>query len=145
MPELPARMTCLVNFGLLNNIFHVYICLWMLYFGINYFWYHGVFVFHDIAHIIARTEGKYQSKYESTKDTPHLAMMDELWGVLHEKFGENWPLYIGTALYISDIICEDLWHFIKAHSKFTQSNFPLSLWDTSLLWLHMTCFASFTK
>ena len=34
------------------------------------------------------------------KDTPYLALTGELWGVFCEDFGENWPRYNGTALYV---------------------------------------------
>ena len=32
--------------------------------------------------------------------TPHLALTGELWGIYCEDYGENWPRYNGTALYI---------------------------------------------
>ena len=35
-----------------------------------------------------------------TTDTPYLTLPGELWGVYCEDFGENWPCYIGTAVYM---------------------------------------------
>ena len=35
------------------------------------------------------------------KRHPYLALTGELWGVFCEYFGENWPWYNSTALYIS--------------------------------------------
>ena len=34
-------------------------------------------------------------------DTPYLALTGELWGVYCEDFGETWPRYNGTALYMT--------------------------------------------
>ena len=31
----------------------------------------------------------YKSQFESTKDTPYLILMGELWGVFNEDLGEN--------------------------------------------------------
>ena len=45
-------------------------------------------------------EAEYESDAGSTKDTPYLALMGELWGVFCGYFWENWPRYNGTALYI---------------------------------------------
>ena len=39
-----------------------------------------------------------------TKYTPYLALTGELWGVFCEDFGEYWPRYNGTALYIDNLI-----------------------------------------
>ena len=41
-----------------------------------------------------------ESDIRITKDTQHLALTGELWGVYCEDFGENLPSYIGTALYM---------------------------------------------
>ena len=41
-----------------------------------------------------------------TKETPYLALMGELWGVFCEGFGENWPCYNDTALYMGIFICD---------------------------------------
>ena len=49
--------------------------------------------------MIAGTEAEYQSDAGSTKYTPYLALMGELWGVFCEYLWENWPRYNGTALY----------------------------------------------
>ena len=43
------------------------------------------------------TEVKYASEVIFTKDTPNLALTDELWGVFSEDLGESWPSYNGTA------------------------------------------------
>ena len=45
------------------------------------------------------TEVEYKSEFESTKDTPYLALTDELWDVIWGDFGENGPRYNGTELY----------------------------------------------
>ena len=45
--------------------------------------------YNDIAYISAVTEVQYKSEFESTKDTPYLALMGELWGVFCEDFREN--------------------------------------------------------
>ena len=45
-------------------------------------------------------EVEYKSEFVSAKDTPYLALTGELWGVFCEDFGENWPCYNGTALYL---------------------------------------------
>ena len=55
---------------------------------------------HELIRALATTEAGYQSDAESTKDSPYLALMGELWGVFCEYFGENWPRNNGTALYI---------------------------------------------
>ena len=39
------------------------------------------------------------SDFNLTTDTPHLALMGELWGVYCEDLGENWPRYNDSALY----------------------------------------------
>ena len=39
--------------------------------------------------------------FELTKDTPYLALSDELWSVFYEYFNGNWPCYKGFLLYIS--------------------------------------------
>ena len=49
---------------------------------------------------MAGIESEYQSDAGWTKDTPYLALMGELWGDFCEDFGENWPRYDGTALYL---------------------------------------------
>ena len=46
------------------------------------------------------TDVEYKSEFEYTKDTTYLAITGELWGVFCEDFGENWPRYNGTVLYI---------------------------------------------
>ena len=38
-----------------------------------------------------------------TKDTPYLALTSELWGVYCEDFGEKWPRYNATTLWVAII------------------------------------------
>ena len=45
-------------------------------------------------------EARHAPEVIFTKDTPYLALMDELWGVFCEYLGENWPRYNDTALYM---------------------------------------------
>ena len=47
---------------------------------------------------------EFQSEFESTKDTPYLALMGKLWGVFCEDFRENWWPYNGTTLYLVIIV-----------------------------------------
>ena len=44
---------------------------------------------------------EYKSEFGSTKYTPYLALRGELWGAFCEDFGENWPIYNNTALYMT--------------------------------------------
>ena len=47
-----------------------------------------------------------ESDIRITTDTPYLAPMGELWGVYCEHFGETWPHYNGTVLYLGRfVIC----------------------------------------
>ena len=46
------------------------------------------------------TETEHKSEFVFTTDTPYLALTGELWGVYFEKFGESWPPYKDTALYM---------------------------------------------
>ena len=58
-----------------------------------------------IVHIIALTEVESKSGCcEPTKDTPYLALAGKLWGVFCEDFGENWPCYNDTALYLVSVV-----------------------------------------
>ena len=41
---------------------------------------------------------EHKSDTELRKDTPYLALTDELWGVCYEDFGENWLRYNGASL-----------------------------------------------
>ena len=44
--------------------------------------------------------GQNINQTESTKDTPYLLLMGELWCIFCNNFGENWPCYNnGTTLY----------------------------------------------
>ena len=45
------------------------------------------------------TEAEYKSEFESTKDTPYLALTSDLWGVFNEDFEEIRTRYNGTALF----------------------------------------------
>ena len=49
------------------------------------------------------TAAEHVSDFNLTTDTPHLALTGELWGVYCEDFVENWPCYIGTALYFINL------------------------------------------
>ena len=49
---------------------------------------------------MSKTEDK--SVLELTKDAPYLALTGELWDVYCEEFGEKWPRYNGTALYVGE-------------------------------------------
>ena len=53
-----------------------------------------------IAHITLVTESKQTSEFVYTTNPPNLALTNEVWGVYCEEFGENWPRYNGTALYL---------------------------------------------
>ena len=44
-----------------------------------------------------------ESESDFTTDTLYLALMGELWVVFCEDFGENWPRYNGTALYLKQV------------------------------------------
>ena len=39
-----------------------------------------------------------KSEFDSTKDTPYLALTIELWGAFNEDFWENWSHYNSTTL-----------------------------------------------
>ena len=43
---------------------------------------------------------EHKSHFDLTKDTPCFTLTGELWGVCYEEFGENWPRYNDTALYL---------------------------------------------
>ena len=58
------------------------------------------------------TGAEFKLVFKLTIDTPYLNLMDEIWGVCCEDFGENWPCYNGTTLYNN---------FIQEH------NFKMSL------------------
>ena len=57
-------------------------------------------IYHDIVYSTAITEAEYEWDSELTKDTPHLTLMGELWGVSCEYFDKNWLHYNSTVLYI---------------------------------------------
>ena len=48
----------------------------------------------------AITVAESESDIRITRDTPYLALTDELWGVCCEDLGENRPRYNGTAWYM---------------------------------------------
>ena len=60
----------------------------------------------NIQRLITGTETEYQSDTGSTKDTPYLALMGELWRVFCWYFWENWSCYNGNALKTVHILCE---------------------------------------
>ena len=41
-------------------------------------------IYHDITYINAVIKAEYKSEFEVTKDTPYLALIDEIWGVFCE-------------------------------------------------------------
>ena len=57
-------------------------------------------IYHDIIYGTAMTGAELKSDFKFTTDSPYLALTGELWGVYCEDFGENWPSYNGTALYV---------------------------------------------
>ena len=46
------------------------------------------------------TAAECKSDFKHTTDTSYLALTGDLLGVSNENFGENWPRYNGTALYL---------------------------------------------
>ena len=57
-------------------------------------------IYHDITYDTAITVAESESDIIITTDTPYLALTGELWDAYCEDFGENWPRYNGTALYM---------------------------------------------
>ena len=54
-----------------------------------------------ILHMTLCLQWQKMNQILESQQTPHyLAIIGELWGVYCEDFGENWPCYNGTALYI---------------------------------------------
>ena len=53
-----------------------------------------------------------------TKYTPYPALMDELWGAFCEDFGENWPRYNSTALYMET----NTWHVLTLYLAYDVVN-----------------------
>ena len=51
-----------------------------------------------IGTVVTTTELK--SNFNITTNTPHLTLMGELWGVICEDLGKNWPHQDGAALYV---------------------------------------------
>ena len=47
------------------------------------------------------TAPEHKSDFKHTTYIPYLTLTGKLWGVYFENWGENWPRYYGTALYIS--------------------------------------------
>ena len=48
--------------------------------------------------------------------TPYLALAGELWGVFSDDFGENWPRYNDTALYVATSLLLPRYPLIPAKS-----------------------------
>ena len=89
--------------------------------------YHGP-IYHDIAYGTAITVAESESDFRITTDmtdTPYLALMGEQWGVFCEDFGENWPHYKNTAMYLVNSFrpmmyiwaCEVGHHWFRKHGK----------------------------
>ena len=57
-------------------------------------------IWHDIAHITAGTEARYQSEAKPIKYTPYLGLTGQLWGVFREYLGENWPRFNSITLSV---------------------------------------------
>ena len=47
-------------------------------------------------------EIEYKTEFESTKDSPHLTLIEKQWCVFCDDFGENWR-YNSTAQYVCNI------------------------------------------
>ena len=45
-------------------------------------------------------EAEHKSEFVLATNAPYLTLTGELWGVYYKEFGENWPRYNGTALYV---------------------------------------------
>ena len=54
----------------------------------------------DITFSTAMTMAKLKSNITLTKYTPYLTLTGKLWGDFCEDFGENWPCYNSTGLYL---------------------------------------------
>ena len=62
-------------------------------------------IYHDITYVTAITVAESETDFRITAHTAYLALRGELWGVFCEDFGEKWPRYNSTALYMSvDIV-----------------------------------------
>ena len=81
------------------------------------------------------TGAEFECKFQSTKDTPYLALTGELWDVFCDDSGENWPRYNGTALYYTGKMTlmhrnnpKAFWSFdcYKLQSVFSVSNSTFS-------------------
>ena len=59
---------------------------------------------------------KHQSEAAPTKDTPYLTLMGELWGVFREYYGENWPRYNSTALYLANHFASEFQWFLVQYN-----------------------------
>ena len=57
-------------------------------------------IYHVIVYNTAITEVEYEWDSELTKDTSHLTLMGELWGVSCEYFVKIWLYYNSTVLYV---------------------------------------------
>ena len=84
--------------------------------------------------MIVGTQAEYQSDAGSTKDSPHLALMGELWGGFCDYVWENWPRYNGTALYLSDVNHGSI-HALVVESAFLEQTIKD---DTTLLGCHLS-------
>ena len=64
---------------------------------------------------------KLQTDFALTNDTPYLALMGKLWGVLHELFKEKWQWHI-------DGLAQDCSNSIANALELLQSCTKLSIW-----------------
>ena len=46
------------------------------------------------------TAAQYKADIELTKATPYIALTGELYGVCRKDFGENWPHFSDTVLFV---------------------------------------------
>ena len=51
-----------------------------------------------------------ESDIRITIETPYLTLTGELWGVYCDDFGENWPRYHGTTLYVVLLFDTDIFY-----------------------------------
>ena len=71
---------------------------------------HGL-IYHGITYDTAIGVPENESDIRITTDTPYFTLTGKLWGVYYENFGENWPRFNGTALYL--VLC---WVLLWYHS-----------------------------
>ena len=63
-----------------------------------------------ITHTTLWEQWQTVNQITESQHTPYLALKGQLWHVYCEDFGENWPCYNGTALYIGRVYYEKILH-----------------------------------